>query len=239
MNLGNRRFRPAGWSILVTACGVALFVSLGMWQLERAAFKDAVQAKFEQRLAEDYAPLGGEPGLDDVQYRKLRLRGEYETRHHFLLDNITFDGKAGYQVLTPLYLADSDHIILVNRGWAAWNGAREPLPLPSPPAVAGEVIGIAFVPSEPALALGEFPAGGSWPRLIPYVDIEALRQQYSSKLLPMILWMAPEHPGDYVRAWDPIWLPPEKSRAYAVQWFAFAAIATLLFFVLNLRKEND
>ncbi len=236
MNFGNRRFRPAWWSVLLTICGVALFVSLGLWQLERAALKDAVEARFEQRLAQGYAPLGTTDDLDDIQYRKLRLEGEFETQHHFLLDNQTHGGKAGYQVITPLYLANSDHIILVNRGWAAWNGAREPLPVPRPPAAGGQVTGIAFVPSEPALALGEFPSGDSWPRLIPYVDIDVLRQNYSPKLLPMILWMAPEQPGEYVRAWDPVWLPPEKSRAYAVQWFAFAVIAAILFFVLNLRK---
>ncbi len=236
MKFGNRRFRPAWWSVLLTACGLALFVSLGLWQLERAAFKDAVEAKFEQRLAQAYAPLGDTDDLDDLQYRKLRLEGEFETRHNFLLDNQTHNGRAGYQVITPLYLADSDRIILVNRGWAAWNGARDPLPDPRPPAPGGWVTGIAFVPSEPALALGEYPAGGSWPRLIPYVDIDALRRHYSPKLLPMILWMAPEQPGEYLRAWDPVWLPPEKSRAYAVQWFAFAAIAAILFFVLNLRK---
>ncbi len=236
MKLGNRRFRPAWWSAVLTAFGVALFVALGMWQLERAAFKDEVQAKFERRLAQDYAPLIDTGDLGDVQYRKLRLEGEYQTRHSFLLDNQTYEGKAGYQVITPLFLADSDHIILVNRGWAAWSGARDPLPEPLPPAAGGLVTGIAFIPSEPALALGEFPVGGSWPRLIPYVDIEELRRQYSPKLLPMILWMAPEQPGEYRRAWDPVWLPPEKSRAYAVQWFAFAAIALLLFFILNLRK---
>ncbi len=238
MKVGSRRFVPAWWSALVTACGVTLFVSLGMWQLDRAAYKDSVQARFEQRLAEDYAPLGSFDDLAEVQYRKLRLVGEFDSQHHFLLDNQTHNGRAGYQVLTPLYLADSDHIILVNRGWAAWPGAREPLPLPLPPTRTEAVDGIAFVPSEPALALGEFPRGEKWPRLIPYVDIEVLRRQYSPRLLPMILWMAPEQPGEYLRSWNPVWLPPEKSRAYAVQWFTFAGVALILFVVLNLRKSE-
>ena len=99
MKLGNRRFRPAWWSAVLTAFGVVLFVSLGMWQLERAAFKDAVQAKFERRLAQDYAQLTDADDLGDVQYRKLRLEGDYQTRHNFLLDNQTYEGKAGYQVM--------------------------------------------------------------------------------------------------------------------------------------------
>lgn len=238
MSPGAGRFRPARWSIALTAFGVTLFVVLGIWQLQRAAFKDAVQTRFENRLAQDYQPLRAAGDLDDIQYRKLRLEGRFERRHHFLLDNQVYRGEAGYQVITPLHLADSDHIILVNRGWAPWGETRGVLPEPEPPADTGTVLGIAFVPSAPALALGEVRVGDSWPQLIPYIDIDALREQYSPRLLPMILWMAPEQPGAYVREWDPVWLPPEKSRAYALQWFIFAGAALLLFVVLNLRKSE-
>ncbi|MDH3760138.1 MAG: SURF1 family protein [Gammaproteobacteria bacterium] len=223
---------------MLTAVGVGLFAALGMWQLERAAFKDSVQLKFEQRLAQDYQALGRDDDLADVQYRKLKFMGRYEQAHHFLLDNQVHQGRAGYQVITPLYLADSDYILLVNRGWAAWGDSRESLPPILPPQTGGEVSGIAFIPGEPALSLGGVELNGEWPQLIPYVDIAALQQQYSKQLLPMVLWMAPEQPGAYLRDWDPIWLPPEKSRAYAVQWFCFAALALVLFVILNLRKTE-
>lgn len=238
MKLDGRRFRPSRWSVLLTAAGVTLFMALGMWQLDRAAFKDSVRLKFEQRLAMDYQALGSDDDLADVQYRKLKFNGRYEEKHHFLLDNQVHQGRAGYQVITPLYLTDSDYILLVNRGWAAWGDSRESLPQILPPRTTGEVSGIAFVPGEPALSLGGVELSGNWPQLIPYVDITALQQQYSKRVLPMVLWMAPEQPGAYLRDWDPIWLPPEKSRAYAVQWFCFAAVALILFVVLNLRKTE-
>lgn len=238
MKSGDRVFRPRWWSILLTAFGIALFVSLGLWQLDRAAFKDSVQLKFEQRLALDYQLLGSDDDLSDVQYRKLKFYGRYEDAHHFLLDNQVHQGRAGYQVITPLYLSDSDSILLVNRGWAAWGDSRESLPRILPPKTSGTVSGIAFIPGEPALSLGGVVLNGEWPQLIPYVDIAALQRQYSKQLLPMVLWMAPEQPGAYLREWDPIWLPPEKSRAYAVQWFCFAALALILFVVLNLRKSE-
>ncbi len=238
MKFGEREFHPARWSIFLTAAGTALFMALGMWQLERAALKDSIQARFEQRLAEDYQELTAVDDLVDVQYRKLRFTGRYHDAHHLLLDNQVHQGRAGYQVITPFYLADSDHILLVNRGWAAWGNSRELVPEILPADAGGTVSGIAFVPGDPALALGEVEIGEDWPQLIPYVDLAALRQQYSEQLLPLVLWMAPEQPGAYVRDWDPVWLPPEKSRAYAVQWFSFAAIALILFVVLNLRKSE-
>jgi surfeit locus 1 family protein len=236
MNFAGRKFSPAWWSILLTIAGVGLFVALGLWQLERAAFKDSVKLKFERRLALDYQFLGRDDDLADVQYRKLKFRGHYENSQHFLLDNQVHQGRAGYQVITPLFLADSDDIVLVNRGWAAWGDSREPLPEILPPQTPGEASGIAFVPGEPALSLGGVKLSGDWPELIPYVDIAALRRQYSQRLLPMVLWLTPEQSGAYVRDWDPIWLPPEKSRAYAVQWFSFAGVALIMFVVLNLRK---
>jgi len=236
MILGRRAFAPAAWSVLLTAAGIALFVSLGVWQLERAAYKDSLQQKFAHRLAEDYRQLDPGEDLADIQYRKLRLQGRYDLEHQFLLDNRVHEGRAGYHVLTPFLIADSDYVLLVDRGWAPWGARRSPLPPIRPPPEAGVAAGIAFVPEEPALKLGGLGLGADWPQLIPYVDLAALRAQYSADLLPMILWMAPESPGAYLRDWDPVWLPPEKSRAYALQWFLFAGIALVLFVILNLRK---
>ena len=238
MKFGNRVFQPSWWSILLTAAGTTLFAALGMWQLERAAFKDSIEARYEQRLAEDYREFSAADDLADVQYRRLRFRGRYHSAHHFLLDNQVHQGRAGYQVITPFYLADSDQVVLVNRGWAAWGASRERLPEILPAEVGDMVSGIAFVPGAPALALGEVELDGDWPQLIPYVDLAALRRQYSEQLLPLVLWLSPEQPGAYVRDWDPIWLPPEKSRAYALQWFSFAGIALILFVALNLRKTQ-
>lgn len=222
--------------MLLTAAGIALFVSLGIWQLERAAYKAELEHKFEQRLAEDYRPLDAAEDFSDIQYRKLRLQGRYDLEHQLLLDNQVHEGRAGYHVLTPFRLVDSDYLLLVDRGWAAWGERRSPLPPILPPVQPDIASGIAFVPGEPALKLGAAPLSGDWPRLITYLDIAELRQIYSADLLPMVLWMAPENPGAYLRDWDPIWLPPEKSRAYALQWFSFAAISLVLFVVLNLRK---
>ena len=236
MILFGRCFKPRWWSILLTACGLVLFLALGNWQLERAAYKQSLKDKFESRLAGEYELFRPGDEMGDMQYRKLILRGRFDNEHHYLLDNQLHDGRAGYHVLTPLRLADSDHVILVNRGWAAWGAARNPLPAIAPAVAGDRAAGIISIPSKPPLLLGEFGATAGWPRLIPYIDFDILRAQYSEHLLPFVLWLGPEQPGSYVRNWNPVWLPPEKSRAYAVQWFAFAALALLLFFILNLRK---
>ncbi len=234
--LAGRRFRPRPWAVVSTLAAVGLCVALGIWQLERAAFKQSVEDSFEDRLAAEYTVYVAGYETDDLQFRKLEFTGRYETAHNFLLDNQVHRGRAGYHVLTPLYLDDGDHILLVNRGWAEWGSRREPLPGVPAPAQPGKARGIAFFPSRPALDLGGVTLSGDWPQLISHVDIDGLRAQYSTRILPFVLWLAPEQPGHLVRDWDPVWLPPARSRAYAVQWFSFAAIVLALFVGLNLRK---
>jgi surfeit locus 1 family protein len=236
MIIGTRRFRPRWWSVALTLCGMALFISLGLWQLQRAQLKEGIEARFQQRLGDAYRPLATLGEDEDIEYRKLLLQGSYQNEHSLLVDNQLHQGRAGYYILTPLQLRDSDHLVLVNRGWAAWGDSRDhPAPIAEPSAADG-VAGIAYFPSEPALQLGDFQLSGQWPRLIPYIDIDALQASFDNRLLPWVLWLAPEQPGAYVRDWNPVWMRPEKSRAYALQWFAFAALALVFFIILNLRK---
>jgi surfeit locus 1 family protein len=238
MKLAGREFRPAAWSVLLTCAGVALFCALGLWQLERAAYKQAIEDKYAARLGADYRRYRPGDETGDIAYRKLRFDGRFDPEHHFLLDNQTHQGRAGYHVLTPFRLRDSDAILLVDRGWAPWGASRDPLPAIEPAPASSAVSGIAHLPEKSKFQIGEVELNSEWPQLIPYLDLEMLREQYSPRLLPMVLWMAPETADPYLREWRPVWLPPQKSRAYAVQWFSFAVVALLLFFILNLRKTE-
>jgi surfeit locus 1 family protein len=236
MMIGRRRFLPTWWSVALTVAGVSLFIALGMWQLERAAYKEAIELKFEQRLKEPYQTLVSIDDLADIEYRKLLLRGRYDNAHSLLVDNQLHRGRAGYYVVTPLQLADSDQVILVNRGWTAWGELRNELAPIADPVSAGGVSGIAYFPSEPAILLGDVAPSASWPLLVSHIDIEDLQARFEGRLLPMVLWLSPEQEGAYVRDWNPVWMRPEKSRAYATQWFAFAVVALVFFIILNLRK---
>ena len=236
MQLGRRKFKAAWWSVALTLVGVMLFVALGIWQLERAAYKESIQIKFEKRLGEPYQEFRPETVLADIEYRKLIVSGRYDNAHNFLIDNQIHRGKAGYHVLTPLQLSDSDYIILVNRGWAEWGVSRDSSPRIPVANSDGGVAGIANFPTEPAMRMGGIELSERWPQLLRYVDIEALQKQFSDRLLPIVIWLAPEQEGIYVRDWNPVWMRPEKSRAYATQWFAFALLALAFFVILNLRK---
>lgn len=245
MILFNRRFTPSWLMTIITVIGLCLFVSLGLWQLDRAAFKNGIKLRFEARLDADYRQFAlreSSSGLDlsDMDFRKLIFHGRYDLTRTLLIDNKIHRGQAGYHVLTPLELSRGDKIVLVNRGWVTLGKTRARLPLIKAPAVDGSIRGIVSIPDTGGFRMGEVRLKNEWPQVIPFVDIDAMQAQFQNQLLPFILWLDPEQAGHYARQWNPVWADPEKSRAYAWQWFAFAAISLVLFIGLNLRRvDND
>jgi surfeit locus 1 family protein len=103
-----------------------LFLSLGRWQWGRAEQKRELWAQFERGTGEVMSP-GTRPLSELPRYTRVRVAGRWEPRRQFLLDNRTHDGRAGYEVLTPLWL-DDGRIVLVNRGWVPFGGYRDRLP---------------------------------------------------------------------------------------------------------------
>lgn len=195
--------------------------------------------KFEARLEADYRQYEAWESLSDIEFQKIIIRGHYDTGRTLLIDNQLHRGQAGYHVVTPFILNDGDKIVLVNRGWVALGNSREQLPSIEKPVVDGSIRGIANTPETASFRMGEISLGDEWPQVIPFLDIEAMQAQYGNRLLPIIIWLEPEQAGHYQRVWNPVWLAPEKSRAYAWQWFAFAAILLGLFIGLNQRSVSN
>ena len=238
MIIFKRRFRPTLRATMIALAGFAVFIALGMWQLERANYKDTIQQKFESRLEADYRQLDIRAALSDIEFQKLELPGKYDLSRTLLVDNQLYHGRAGYHVLSPFELSGSSDILLINRGWVALGNSREILPAIEKPASDGVVRGIASIPGENIYRMGTISLQDNWPQVIAFVDIEAMQAQFEGQLLPLILWLGPEQAGHYAREWNPVWARPEKSRAYAWQWFTFGAVSLILFLVLNLRKQN-
>jgi hypothetical protein len=116
-------------------------IGLGRWQLERAELHRDVAASFRSAtgLAAIEQPIAARE-LDDLRYRRIRLHGRYRAGTQILLDNMTFRGQAGYQVLTPLDIGGS-RLVLVNRGWVAASPDRSLLPSVALPELSAEIAG--------------------------------------------------------------------------------------------------
>jgi surfeit locus 1 family protein len=136
------------WSLAaVAALAMAATAALGVWQLQRAAFKESLASQIESRAklpaVESFAPLatdshaqGGteakvasaaNPATGQVPtanaqalvHRRVNLRGVWLHQHAVYLDNRYMGGRPGFIVATPLQLNGSKQVVWVQRGWVA------------------------------------------------------------------------------------------------------------------------
>lgn len=122
------RFRkPELIPLLFIICATLLLVSLGTWQVERLAWKNALVADIEK--AQSLPPLTELPQAPGTDYRNVMLRGRFlhDKSMHTIGAAPGTQGISGngFHVLTPFILADN-RIILVDRGWSPLDKESRP-----------------------------------------------------------------------------------------------------------------
>jgi surfeit locus 1 family protein len=230
-----RRFAPRiHWTLLALA-GIALFVSLGRWQLGRAEEKRML---FESFAAGDVAAVALPGGLVPVErYRRVQASGRYDAGHQFLLDNMPREGVPGVHVLTPL-VRDDGSVVIVDRGWIAMGGDRRALPALPVDEAPREVTGRADRLPRPGVEL-EAPPGSGWPRLVSFPTTADLAAALDAEVHPQVLLLDAGEPDGFTRDWQPPGMPPERHLGYAVQWFGLATAVAVTWLVLSFRPRKE
>lgn len=241
LRIGHREFAPPAWGVALVALGLAVFVSLGYWQLGRAREKQALFDAFMQGSRDTVGAAG--LGFDELaRYQHVRLRGAYDGTRQILLDNMPSGaGRPGYRVLTPFKRADGRGWVLVDRGWVPLGATREDLPDVTVDGRQREVNGILDVLPIPGMRIGPAvaPGSGDWPRVMLFpteADVEfALGADVESR----IVLLDAAAPDGFEREWRPaLGFGPERHLGYAIQWFAFALVAVVIFIAVNLRRVS-
>ena len=221
---------------IASLLAAGLFVRLGFWQVSRLD-----ERRTRNRLAAE-ARAGAVLDLNrselpahDRNNRRVVARGQYDRSHEVVLRGHVYRELPGVHIVTPLRLEGSDSAILVNRGF-----------FPSPDATFADTDSL----SEPglvringvALAIPVSPDSGgrlvsngkeTWRRL----DLAALRKTLPYPLLDVYILQSPDSGLSlFPRRLDPPALDDGPHLSYAVQWFAFAAIAVAGGFIFLLRK---
>ncbi len=248
VNLGNRTLR-APWGMVALAVGGALlFAELGRWQWHRAAEKRAYAAAFATGSLR-LVPLGRQSSGALPRYTRVSVSGVYDAEHQFLLDNITHNGQAGYEVLTPFRLLDG-RTLLVNRGWLPLPQgrrdqlpdlalrAREPGESPLPDTLNGRLDALPVA----ALASGTVAPGSdaAWPRRTSFPTMAQLSASLHQAVEAQQLLLAADQPQGYARDWKPAsaGFGPERHLSYAIQWWSLGALSLFLFFFLNVKRQT-
>jgi surfeit locus 1 family protein len=232
-----RRFRPRWLPTLGMVAFVALTVALGNWQRHRAADKAALATQLAAAAIEpplELAPT--EVDAKRLRFRTVRASGQYDAARQFFLDNKVHSGRAGYDVIAPLRLGQSDRFVLVDRGWIAQGASRAELPAVPAPAGRVTVVGRANFPPQRYLELArDANPGPLWQNL----DLDRVAAATGLALLPIIVEQTdPVTPPDgLLRDWLAPDLGAEQNRSYMLQWYSFAALAIVLWLTLNWRAR--
>lgn len=224
------------WLLLAAALlGAALTARLGVWQLDRAQQKLALQAAID---AEAARPPVGNADLDGpLLHRRVTLRGTWVAERTVWLDNRPMDGRAGFYVVTPLRLAGRADAILVQRGWAPRSQADlRQLPPLTTPAGEVEITGRLAVAPSRAYELG----AGSTGAIRQNLDAAAFAVESGLALLPMTVVQTASSGADdgLLRHWPAPDLGLHKHYGYAFQWFALCALIIGLYVWFQLLRPR-
>lgn len=229
------------WAVtLVALAALAVTVSLGRWQLSRAAQKEAVERQVDaqqQQPVLDQQAFLALPNAASAIHRPVRLRGLWLPSRTLYLDNRQMHELAGFYVLTPLALEGSDQTVMVQRGWIQRNFVdRNQLQPIQTPAGLVDVTGVLALPPSHTLELGNAAATASKhgaPGLSPIrqnLDLEAFRIETA---LPLRTDISVQQTGlaseGLLRDWPAAAVGIQTNYGYAFQWFGLSVLIVLLY----------
>jgi cytochrome oxidase assembly protein ShyY1 len=89
------------------------------------------------------------------------------------------------------------------------------------------------------IALGHVPPapGAPWPKLTSFPTMSDLSAALGQSLQSRQLLLNPVEPFGYVRDWHPSGLGASRHLSYAIQWWAFGALALVLYGFMNWRRS--
>ena len=223
---------------------VALTFSLGRWQLSRADHKlELTQAQVAraQEPALNESDLIGSTDLSAKLHRRVALQGEWLSAHTVYLDNRPMQGRTGFWVLTPLKLAGSSRVILVQRGWVPRDFADRSrlVPVFTPEGTAQVLGRMALSPGK----LYEFK-GEERGRIRQNLNLVEFRTETGLDLLSALVVQTGSPSDGLQRQWDAPNTGVDKHHGYAFQWFALSALLVGLYgwfqwlAPLLLRRKN-
>lgn len=232
--------------VLISLLAVAFLASLSFWQLSRAAEKKQTLARIAQWQA--VGPLNssqllalGTAELDGVH---VEFSARWIEPMIWLLDNQLVDGRIGYDVVIAVNEAHSTApssvnpispaALLVNLGWVPATTGRDQLPGVDVPAQI--IVNGIFRMGTKGLLLGtNIEDHGKWPMRIQQLDTASLAPYVKKLITSGVVFQ--QEPSPFRVHYQAVILPPERHRAYAVQWALLAVAVIAVALAASATKE--
>lgn len=232
---GQRGWRSLLWPAAMTLAMLPVLLALGVWQLERLAWKEGLIASINEGLGKPPAPLE-QPAeawkkLVAHEYLPVSVTGRFrhaDERHLFTSQN----GQTGWHVYTPLE-TEAGHLVFVNRGFVP-DTLKEPATRQ-----AGQVGGRVTVSGllrKPGVHGWFEPAPDEARNMWYWRDLggftATLRPGIAAdRVLPLFVDAAaePANPGGWPKGGATRLDIPNRHLEYALTWFGLAATLLAVF----------
>jgi surfeit locus 1 family protein len=208
-------------------------IALGIWQLGRLEDRRSANAVAQAARSAPAVALQGEWKDSSLIQRWVRVQGRFDHAHDLVLRARSYRGVPGVELVTPLLSEGETTAVLVNRGF---------IPAPDAVTVDPDSFTEPGITTVEGIALPLDSGGGApltrsrhttWARL----DRKALEERLPYSIYPVYIRRQPDSAApDFPRRLPPPELGDGPHLSYAIQWFAFAAIA-LVFAGVFLRKQ--
>ncbi len=227
------------WGTVFTIIGVMILCFMGYWQVQRHTWKQQLLSKIDEQYAVDAStvPLG----MDDIEnyqgFKRGYIVGEYNHTLSIMLQPRTYDGIAGYDVLTPFSLKGQNGIsVLVNRGWVPHERERPEFFLMDMPMGEIKIEGMfRRPPRHNAFTPENEPERGVWYR----VDMNQIALDRKVDLDTRVMFYVESEPNrirDYpVVSSNRITLNSNHMQ-YAIFWFVMAFLLVVMYYFRFLKK---
>ena len=232
-----RAFQPRLVPTLVALVLMMIGISAGIWQTGRAQQKLTLKVQLEALASQPPLPLTTQAfNVESLRWHTVEAQGVWLPGSTVLLDNRIYQGKPGYQVVTPLQLNDG-RVVLVNRGWVAASRERSQLPQVATPTGTVSITGQVRVPLQGAFALGVIasPDGRVWQQL----RLEAMAAALKLPLAPCVIFQQSLSDDGFKREWDAPDYGIDTHKGYAFQWFALATLSLIFFLIMSFKVRRD
>lgn len=227
-----KKFRPKKWPTVATLTMFVLLEALGIWQIQRLHWKEALLQQIHDRMAQKPVPLPETIDNPDLwEYRRVTLAGEFLSDQTTLIKPRTLDGRVGYHMYTPFRRA-SGGIVFINRGWIS----DDLIAKATRPQAMMQVEGIVQTPHQSTFTPDNVPEKNDW----YWPDLTAMA--HTSQLddpLPVVVNIAERQPDTYPAGGQVRVDLPNDHRQYAIFWFTMSMVLLVIYFLSQLKEEKE
>ncbi len=245
---------------LAALIGVVATLMLGQWQLSRGDQKVQIQEQLTKQMslpALEQQEFIGLSEVDKSAYlnRRITLNGQWIESMTIYLANRSHAGRSGFWVMTPLKLNSSD-VVMVERGWVAWNPANpseKPVSVQTPLGRVNIEVLVVEPPSKmlelwgahatttaaatDTASTGRDETSGAQALLSPNYTTSAIWQNFDLHLfeaqtgiqLRAVVHQLGAPSEGLIRELPAQGVSADRNFGYAVQWFLLSALIAVLY----------